>query len=223
MKVLKYVLLTSVMLFSCATVTTEKSKSVTPAAEATKPYPEYSGKKRPVQVLRFGIPKEIAEKYPELADKRVGWGLYNRLIDNFYETKQFEFIEEKEEIRSRVMDQWALSQSGIVVEEKQIDESQGLSLPEYLIYAEVFDFAVGKEEKISGISMEQKSTTQIGIQLRLVSVATGEFIPASGSGDATTTAKSVWIETDAEFNQSTVGIATDKAIRAAVLKLLERI
>ncbi|MBD3320179.1 MAG: hypothetical protein GF350_03700, partial [Chitinivibrionales bacterium] len=57
---------------ACATVTTEKAASTSPAATADQPYPEYSGEKKRVQVLRFGIPKEIADKYPELADKRVG-------------------------------------------------------------------------------------------------------------------------------------------------------
>ena len=37
-------------------------------------------------------------KYPELADKRVGWGLSNRIVEGFYDTRRFEFVEEKEAI-----------------------------------------------------------------------------------------------------------------------------
>ncbi|MBD3421995.1 MAG: hypothetical protein GF398_17930 [Chitinivibrionales bacterium] len=213
---------TALLCLACATVTTEKAAGTTAAISADQPYPEYGGEKKRVQVLRFGIPREIADKYPELADKRIGWGLYNRLIDNFYDTKRFDFIEEKEAVRQRVMRQWALSQSGIVVEEQQIDESRGLSLPQYLIYAEIFEFAVSDEEKVVGIAMEQTKTTRIGIQLRLVDVATGEYVPASGNGEATTAAKSVWVLADKPFDQSTVGIATDKAVRGAVMKLLSR-
>lgn len=208
---------------SCASVATEKALSVqADNAVRDEPFPAYDGSKKRVQILRFGVPQEIAERYPELAQKRVGWGLYNTVIDELYSTGRFEFVEEKASIRERIMQNWALSQSGLVVEEQQIDGSSGMSLPQFLVYAEVFDFSVNSAEKIVGISAEKVTTSLIGIQLRIVDVATGQYIPSSGNGEASTTAKMVWITVDQPFNQSTVGLATRRAVHAAVLSLVKK-
>jgi uncharacterized membrane protein len=214
---------TMVALGSCASVSTEKSAAAL-AGNAVKdePFPPFSGTKSRVQILRFGVPPEIAAQYPELAEKRIGWGLYTTVIEELDATGRYEFIEEKEAIRNRIMQNWALSQSGIAVEEQQIDESRGMALPQYLVYAEVFDFSVGTSEKIVGIAMEKVNTSLVGIQLRMVDVATGQFVPSSGTGEAATTAKTVWISVDQPFDQSTVGLATKRAVHAAVLAMIKK-
>jgi curli biogenesis system outer membrane secretion channel CsgG len=208
---------------SCASVSTEQSaEALQGKAVQNEAFPAYSGAKNRAQIIRFGVPKEITEQYPELAEKRIGWGLYNTVIDEFYDTKRFEFIEEKDLIRARIMQNWALSQSGIVLEEQQIDEKRGIALPQYLVYAEVFDFSVSTKEKIIGVAMQKENTTQVGVQLRLVEVSTGKYLPSSGTGQAATTATTVWIMADQPFDQSTVGLATKRAVHAAVLELLKR-
>lgn len=218
-----YVLIASIMISSCAHVSTEKSSAVLEGkAVQDQAYPPYSGEKKRVQIIRFGVPKEISDQYPELAEKRIGWGLYNTVIDEFYDTKRFEFIEEKESIRDRIMQNWALSQSGIAVEEQQIDQKRGLSLPQYLVYAEVFEFSVNTSETIVGVAMQKTNATQIGVQLRLVDVSTGKYVPSSGTGEAKTTASSVWIVADQPFNQTTVGMATKRGVHAAVLEMLKK-
>lgn len=211
------------LIASCARVSTEKSSAVLQGkALQDQAYPPYNGEKKRVQIIRFGVPKEISDQYPELAEKRIGWGLYNTVIDEFYDTKRFEFIEEKEAIRDRIMQNWALSQSGIAVEEQQIDQKRGLSLPQYLVYAEVFEFSVTTSEKIVGVAMEKVNATQIGVQLRLVDVATGQYTPSSGTGEASTAAKTVWIMADQPFNQTTVGLATKRGVHTAVMDLLKK-
>lgn len=212
------------LLVSCASVSTEKAAALkADNAVRDEPFPSYSGPKKRMQILRFGVPQEIADRYPELAEKRVGWGLYNTVIDELYATGRFEFVEEKASIRERIMQNWALSQSGLVVEEQQIDETSGMALPHYLVYAEVFDFSVSISEKIIGITSEKVATSLIGIQMRMVDVATGQYVPSSGNGEASTTAKMVWITADQPFDQSTVGLATKRAVHAAVLSLLKKI
>jgi curli biogenesis system outer membrane secretion channel CsgG len=109
-----------------------------------------------------------------------------------------------------------------VVEEQRIDEKSGLSLPQYLVYAEVFDFSVSTSEKIVGVAMQKENTTQIGVQLRLVDVSSGEYTPSSGTGSATTTATTVWIAADQPFDQSTVGLATKRGVHAAVLEMVKK-
>lgn len=219
----KYLFLFFLILFiGCASskVTTEK-QNIEKTNKTVKEASENLAKRYRVQIIRFGIPEDIAAKYPELADKRVGWGLYNRIIDSFYETGKFEFLEEKEEIMKRVMQQWKLSEMGLVVEEEKIEEVK-LSAPEYLVYAEVYDFGVSHEENIKGVKSKQQDTTVIGVQIRLVNVKDAKYIPATGMGEAKSTAESTWVKADLEFNSTTVGIASQRAIEDAVKKLLIR-
>jgi curli biogenesis system outer membrane secretion channel CsgG len=215
--------ISALLLLSCATVSTEKSTAAKQGkAVQDEQYPSYAGEKNRVQIIRFGVPPEITAQYPELAEKRIGWGLYNTVIEEFDASGRFTFIEEKKAIQDRIMQNWALSQSGIVVEEQQIDESRGLSLPQYVVYAEVFDFSVSTSEKIVGVAMHKENTTQIGVQLRLVDVSTGQYTPTSGTGEAATTAMTVWLAPDQEFDQSTVGLATKRAVHAAVLAMVKK-
>jgi curli biogenesis system outer membrane secretion channel CsgG len=215
--------ISALLLISCATVSTEKSTAAKQGkAVQDEQYPSYAGEKNRVQIIRFGVPPEITAQYPELAEKRIGWGLYNTVIEEFDASGRFTFIEEKKAIQDRIMQNWALSQSGIVVEEQQIDASRGLSLPQYLVYAEVFDFSVRTSEKIVGVAMHKENSTQIGVQLRLVDVSTGQYTPTSGTGEAATTATTVWLTPDQEFDQSTVGLATKRAVHAAVLAMVKK-
>ena len=207
----------------CASVSTEKSAELTLGqAVQNEAYPKFSGERKRVQILRISIPKEIADQYPELGQKMVGWGLYNTLIDELSVSGRFQFIEEKAGVRDRILQNWALSQSGAVAEEMQIDEKRGLSLPQYLAYAEITEFSVSTKEKIVGVSMEKENTTVISVQIRLVDVATGEFVPVSGSGGASTVAKTVWLSPDGEFDGSTVALATKRAMHSAVLGWVKR-
>jgi len=221
-KYLFLIILILVLFVGCASarVSTEKQE-VEKTSGSIKEAAESISKKYRVQIIRFGIPEDIAKKYPELADKRVGWGLYNRIIDSFYETGKFEFLEEKEDIMKRVMQQWKLSEMGLVVEEEKIEEIK-LSAPEYLVYAEVYDFGISHEENIKGVKSKQENTTVIGVQIRLVNVNNAKYIPASGMGEAKSTAETTWVKAELEFDSTTVGIASQKAIDEAVKKLLIR-
>jgi len=210
------------VLASCATVSTERVRADYETADVIQPFPPYEGPKIPIQVVRFGIPEGIVAKYPELADKRVGWGLSNRIVEGFYNTHRFEFIEEKESIIKRMLDQWSLTEAGIYYNGEK-DVPEGLKAPEYLIYAEVYEFSVSHSEVLVGVAAEMQNTTIMGIQLRMVNVATGEYIPASGIGEATTTAAGVWVNPNLPFDQSTVGIASHRAVNVAIRNLLKRL
>jgi curli biogenesis system outer membrane secretion channel CsgG len=139
-----------------------------------------------------------------------------------YNTGRFEYIEEKEAMIEKLVEEWKLSQAGIYTSETAIETGQ-LKAPEYLIYAEVFDFAVGKSESVVGMKKKDTAVTRIGVQIRLVDVKTGSYIPASGNGEASSTqGGAIWAQNRAEFDQTTVGIASQQAVNAAVKQLLER-
>lgn len=213
------------LLNSCATVRTEGVQSSVGndlnVVNALPAYPPFQGSPARVQVMKFSLPKEIAEQYPELREKQVGWGLYNRLIDELYQSGRFSLIEEKADMQKKLMEQWILSESGIVAQDQQIKVGE-LSMAQYLVYAELVDFSVSKSSAVVGVSTEQRATTRIGLQIRLLDLATGEYIPASGLGEATTLAQSTWLSPQMSFDQSTVGLATARASRLATLQLISR-
>ena len=43
-------------------------------------------------------------------------------------------------MQQKILEQWAMSQSGIVVENEEIS-TDGLSAPQFLVYAELTDFS----------------------------------------------------------------------------------
>jgi curli biogenesis system outer membrane secretion channel CsgG len=224
-KTLKYTLLSltlSICWWGCARVTTSVPATANTQQAVTVVNDGYTGVKKRVQVVSFDLPDTLLKRYPELKEKRIGWGLANRLVDAFYETNRFQFVEEKEAMLDKVMKNWALSQSGAVSEATQI-KTDGLTAPEYLVYAEVFDFSVSNTGSVKGLAAKSQATTNIGIQIRLVDIATGEYIPASGTGDAVvSTNGNIWAATNTDFNQSTVGIASQTAINSAVNTLIKR-
>lgn len=210
------------LVLGCASVKTEGHKSAMSSEAEDIIFPEYTGERSKVQVISLSIPASILEQYPELQDNRVGWGIYNRIVDTFYETKRFEFIEEKDAVKKSIMDNWKLKASGITMDDEDF-EIGNLKTPDYFIYAEIFDFAVRQNEKVVGIASEEEKTTIVGVQLRLVDGESGTFIPASGIGEASSVSSAIWISVDNSFDESTVGLATERAIRGATLKLLKRL
>jgi hypothetical protein len=69
-------------------------------------------------------------------------------------------------------------------------------------------------------------TTRIGLQVRFTNAETGEIIAASGLGEAKTT-RELSVLADAtldpvKFNQSTISIATKKALDIAISRILKR-
>lgn len=202
---------------SCGTISTEKHQDSLPE----RPFPPpYDGPKSRIQIIELGIPEDLTTKYPELVEKRVGWGMYEMIIDTLFESGRFVFLEEKTAIQERILHQWELSLSGLAAVDQVIDYP-GFGIPEYLVYAQVFEFSTSDAETVLTVAAKRDRATIIGIQLRLVRVADGVFIPASGIGEAVTSSEGVWAP-ELDFNQSTVGLATKRAIRIAVSNLLQR-
>jgi len=185
--------------------------------------PPYTGPRRRVHVVRFGIPADIAAKYPELAQKRIGWGLGNRIVDTLFETGVFELIEEKEEILRKLIETWELSQAGVYAEQTPIITGE-LKAPEFLVYGEVFDFGVSVHERVVALGGRAVSKTRIGVQVRIVDVETGQYVPGSGFGEYMSGQDApLWPATREEFDQTTVGRASQLAVETAVVQGMRRL
>ncbi len=206
----------------CASVSTV-TRDTTPKNDTEVLVAASPGPKTRVQIVRIDLPDSLLRLYPELREKRVGWGVGNRLVDALYETGRFTLVEEKQAVLEKVMQQWALGQSGAVAEET-VPAAGGLTAPRYLVYAEVYDFAVGGSETVVGVASRAETVTRIGVQVRLVDIETGEYTPASGLGEAVVVRNGIlWASTREQFDQSTVGRASSRAVNTAVNQLIERL
>lgn len=176
-----------------------------------------------VQVVRLGLAPEVLREWPDLRDKRLGFGLSNRIVEALFDSGWFQFLEEKDAVVERIVDQWdkAINRDDLY----QPKHFEGLAVPDFLVYGEIFEFASGREERAVGLSGESHGITRLGIQLRFASVATGEFIPASAVGEAVADedVRTLFSHSKRDFAESAIGQATQAALDQAVPQLLRRI
>jgi hypothetical protein len=188
-------------------------------------FPPYNGPKRKAQVVEIGIPAKDLERYPELAEKRVGFGLSSILVETLFDTGRFDLLEGEEEILKRHLRLWQRTEDGFYLKDER---PAGLAAPEFLVYAKVFDFAAcSPEEQIQPGKKTLSCVTRVGVQVRIENSA-GQFVPGTTNpllpeGQYVHTADlSLFGNSETGFQQSAVGIATWKAMRYAMLRALER-
>ena len=185
----------------------------------------YEGKTIPIQILKCGIGDDLYESYPELKEKKVGLGVANITLEYLENLNRFTFTEDKTEIKNRMVKQFQASQSGI--SQDKLDGRGKIRLAHYFVEIEVYDWSVSDDEEVN-LSNGVKNTmvTRLGLQVRFTNAETGEIIAASGLGEAKTTRELTFLS-DAtvdpvKFNQSTVSIATKKALDIACARILAR-
>ena len=185
----------------------------------------YEGKTIPIQILKCGIGDDLYEQYPELKEKKVGLGVANITLEYLENLNRFTFTEDKTEIKNRMVKQFQASQSGI--SQDKLDGRGKIRLAHYFVEIEVYDWSVSDDEEVN-LSNGVKNTmvTRLGLQVRFTDAETGEIIAASGLGEAKTT-RELTLLSDAtvdpvKFNQSTVSIATKKALDIACARILVR-
>lgn len=185
----------------------------------------YEGKTIPIQILKCGIGDDLYESYPELKEKKVGLGVANITLEYLENLNRFTFTEDKTEIKNRMVKQFQASQSGI--SQDKLDGRGKIRLAHYFVEIEVYDWSVSDDEEVN-LSNGVKNTmvTRLGLQVRFTNAETGEIIAASGLGEAKTTRELTFLS-DAtvdpvKFNQSTVSIATKKALDIACARILKR-
>lgn len=222
--------LIGVLLVGCASTVGPHRPAPTspPVSEPRVTFPPYKGTPRNAQIVQIRIPAEDLQRYPELAEKRVGFGLSNILVETLFDTGRFVFLEEKAQILKRLVEQWELTEDGILVKDPRAQET-ALQAAEFLVYAEIFDFvACSPLERIAGLRKQLTCVTSVGVQVRIVNTATGSYIP--GSTDPLSSQGKYMHASDltlfaggaVPFDQSAVGKATLNATRYAVRQALLR-
>jgi curli biogenesis system outer membrane secretion channel CsgG len=192
-----------------------------PEAETVK-FPPYRGPKQKIWGFQIKIPADDIQRYPELGEKRVGFGLSSMLVETLFDTGRFTFLEDKEQILRRLVELWEMTEDGILVKNRAAP-TLPCKLP-ILVYAEIFDFVTcSPVERIGLVNKQLSCVTSVGVQVRIANTATGEYIPGSAEGKYVHTVQlSLFGDTHLAFDQSAVGKATLKATQYAVLKALER-
>ena len=188
-------------------------------------YMDYSGPTIPIQILKCGIGEEVYEQYPELKEKKVGLGVANITLEYLENLNRFTFTEDKTEIKNRMVKQFQASQAGI--SQDKLDGRGKIRLAHYFVEIEVYDWSVSDDEEVNlKDGVKNTMVTRLGLQVRFTNAETGEIIAASGLGEAKTT-RELTLLSDAtvdpvKFNQSTVSIATKKALDIACARILKR-
>jgi hypothetical protein len=186
---------------------------------------DYEGPTIPIQILKCGIGEEVYEQYPELKEKKVGLGVANITLEYLENLNRFTFTEDKTEIKNRMVKQFQASQAGI--SQDKLDGRGKIRLAHYFVEIEVYDWSVSEDEEINlKDGVKNVMVTRLGLQVRFTNAETGEIIAASGLGEAKTT-RELTLLSDAtvdpvKFNQSTVSIATKKALDIACARILAR-
>ena len=187
--------------------------------------PEYMGEPVPVAILSIGVNQEVLDQYPELGDYRVGLGLSNITVAFMDETFRFEFVETRDEIKDRMIKQYKASKNGLSA--NVINPVGKIVLAKYFGYIEVYDFSISEDETINlKDGVKNTLVTRLGLQVRLVDSETGLYMTGSGLGTATTTREMTLLNDEnleeIAFNQSSIGVATKKALNTAVYKIVKR-
>jgi len=187
--------------------------------------PEYNGEPVPVAILSIGVSDEVLAQYPELGDYRVGLGLANITVAFMEETFRFEFVETKDEIKNRMVNQYKAAKKGLLTESYELKGN--IVGARYFGYIEVYDFSISEDETVrlkGGVT--NKLVTRLGLQVRLVDAQSGIYMTGSGLGKSTTTREVTLLSDEnleeVAFNQSSIGISTKKALNTAVYKIVRR-
>jgi hypothetical protein len=187
--------------------------------------PDYNGEPIPVAILSIGVNEEVLAQYPELGDYRVGLGLSNITVAFMEETFRFEFVETKDEIKDRMVNQYKASAKGLLTEKYELKGN--IVGAKYFGYIEVYDFSISEDETVNlKDGVKNVVNTRLGLQVRLVDAQSGLYMTGSGLGMATTTREMTLLNDEnleeVAFNQSSIGVATKKALNTAVYKIVKR-
>ena len=228
---MKYFIILACLLFTInskaqiASTKTENYKASFEKAIDISDFLDYDGPQIPIQILKCGISDEMYEMYPELKEKRVGLGVANISMEYLENLNRFKFTEDKTEIKNRMVKQFQASQSGI--SENKLDGRGKINLAKYFVTIECYDYSISEDESvyIKG-DTKQMMVTRIGLQVRFTDAETATIISASGLGEAKTTKETSGLSDASldpvKFNQSTISIATKKALDVAVANILDR-
>ncbi len=205
----KLLLLSLMVLFGCAaSVTTEqyvgeyeKQKSLD-EVEITK----VDG----LKIVEVKFNKDVEERYPELGEKRVAFGLTQELQNVVTYVGRFNLIEADRDMQLAMLNDLKANNAKI-------------SKAKYWGYVTIYDFAQNLKEEIKGGKVETINETIVGIQVKMVNLENTQYVVGSGQGRASTIGKGFLMNPDMSWNQSSLSSASNKAMETAVVNVIKAI
>ena len=205
----KLLLLSLMVLFGCAaSVTTEqyvgeyeKQKSLD-EVEITK----VDG----LKIVEVKFNKDVEERYPELGEKRVAFGLTQELQNVVSYVGRFNLIEADRDMQLAML-------NDLKANNAKIDKAK------YWGYVTIYDFAQNLKEEIKGGKVETINETIVGIQVKMVNLENTQYVVGSGQGRASTIGRGFLMNPDMSWNQSSLSSASNKAMETAVVNDIKAI
>jgi curli biogenesis system outer membrane secretion channel CsgG len=210
----------SMFILSCGTTRTETYQADFEKKQSITTVSDYDGKQIPIQILSIGISDNVLSMYSVLKEKNVGLGVTNIALDYLEGTNRFEFTEDKEEIKLKMVKQFQASNKGFT--ENKLDGKGKIKLAKFFVYIEVYDFSVDEQETFVAGRKQLEVTTRLGLQVRFVDAESGQVRVGSGLGEATQYGQSFLKSIEMKFAQSTVGISTRKALETGCSRVVTR-
>ena len=205
----KLLLLSLMVLFGCAaSVTTEqyvgeyeKQKSLD-EVEITK----VDG----LKIVEVKFNKDVEERYPELGEKRVAFGLTQELQNVVSYVGRFNLIEADRDMQLAML-------NDLKANNAKIDKAK------YWGYVTIYDIAQNLKEEIKGGKVETINETIVGIQVKMVNLENTQYVVGSGQGRASTIGRGFLMNPDMSWNQSSLSSASNKAMETAVVNVIKAI
>jgi hypothetical protein len=158
--------------------------------------------------LKFN--KELEERYPALAEKRVSMGLVQELQNVISYVGRFNLIEAERDMQLLILNNLK-------------DNNAQITKAKYSASVSIYDFGVNLKEEIKAGKVETINETFVGIQVKLINNENTQFVVGSGRGTASTIGKGFLMNPNMAWNQSSLSSASNKAMETAVVNVIKAI
>ena len=163
-----------------------------------------------LKIVEVKFNKDVEERYPELGEKRVAFGLTQELQNVVSYVGRFNLIEADRDNQLAMLNDLKANQA-------KIDKAK------YWGYVTIYDFAQNLKEEIKGGKVETINETIVGIQVKMVNLENTQYVVGSGQGRASTIGKGFLMNPDMSWNQSSLSSASNKAMETAVVNVIKAI
>ena len=163
-----------------------------------------------LKLVEVKFNKEVEERYPELAEKRVAFGLTQELQNVVSYVGRFNLIEADRDNQLAML-------NDLKANNAKIDKAK------YWGYVTIYDFAVNMSEEVDKGKVQTVNETIVGIQVKLVNLENTQYVVGSGQGRAKTIGKGFLVTPDMSWNQSSLSSASNKAMETAVVNVIKAI
>ena len=163
-----------------------------------------------LKIVEVKFNKDVEERYPELGEKRVAFGLTQELQNVVSYVGRFNLIEADREMQLAML-------NDLKANNAKIDKAK------YWGYVTIYDFAQNLKEEIKGGKVETINEPSVGIQVKMVNLENTQYVVGSGQGRASTIGRGFLMNPDMSWNQSSLSSASNKAMETAVVNVIKAI